>query len=214
MRRMRLCRKATAYATLAVFAITLVLPDLLCAQTANCGYDEANPSIENARTNFKITNYPCAEEELNLLLADKSLGLQERADAHVLMASVYYAMMRDDDEKAQKVTEQFVEAFKAFRTWKGDVDIKSPEFLSMMEQARELVARQDEAKAAVVDKVPGTELMSADTGGKPWYKKWWAIGLGVGVVAAVAVAVGGGGGDDTQPKGDDTLPGFPGTPTR
>ena len=44
--------------------------------------------------------------------------------------------------------------------------------------------------------------------GKPWYKKWWAIGLGVGVVAVVAVAVGGGGGEDTPPE-DTTLPGFP-----
>ena len=213
MKRMQLYRKTTAYVTLLVFAITLILPELLCAQTANCGYDEANPSIENARKNFKITNYPCAEEELNLMLANKSLALQERADAHVLMASVYYAMMRDDDEKSRKVTEQFVQAFKAFRTWKGDVDIKSPEFLSMMEQARELVAKQDEAKAAVVDKLPETELPSLSSGGKPWYKKWWAIGLGVGVVAVVAVAVGGGGGEDTPPE-DTTLPGFPGTPTR
>ena len=213
MRRMRLCRKTTACVTLLVFAITLILPELLCAQTANCGYDEANLSIENARKNFKITNYPCAEEELNLMLANKSLALQERADAHVLMASVYYAMMRDDDEKSRKVTEQFVQAFKAFRTWKGDVDIKSPEFLSMMEQARELVAKQDEAKAAVVDKLPETELPSLSSGGKPWYKKWWAIGLGVGVVAVVAVAVGGGGDEDPPPE-DPTLPGFPGTPTR
>jgi hypothetical protein len=213
MKWMRSYRKTTACVTMLVFAITLILPELLCAQVANCGYDEANPSVENARKNFKITNYPCAEEELNLLLADKSLDLKDRADAHVLMASVYYAMMRDDGEKSRKVTEQFVEAFKAFRTWKGDVDIKSPEFLSMMEKARELVAKQNDAKKAAVDKIPEAELPSVSSDGKPWYKKWWAIGLGVGVVAVVAIAVGGGGSEETPPE-DPTLPGFPGTPTR
>lgn len=213
MRRMRLYRKTTACVTLSVFLVSLILPDLICAQTTNCGYDAANPSVENARKNFKITNYPCAEEELNLLLADQTISLQERADAHVLLASVYYAMMRDDDEKSRKVTEQFVEAFKAFRAWKGDVDIKSPEFLSMMENARELVDKQEEAKEAAVAQIPETDMPAlSDGGGKPWYKKWWAIGLGVGVVAAVAVAVSGGG-EDTPPE-DQTLPGFPGTPTR
>jgi len=60
------------------------------------------------------------------------------------------------------------------------------------------------------------EAISAVTGqteGKPWYKKWWALGLGVGIVAVVVVAMSGGGGDDGTTE-DQTLPGFPEKPTR
>jgi len=121
--------KAFLFASLFVFIQALLLPCCLMGQTPDCTYDLDNPSVENARRNFKITNYVCAEMELNDLLGRESISLEERADAHVLLASVYYAMLRNDKDKSKKVTKHFVEAFKAFRAWKGDLDIKSPEFI-------------------------------------------------------------------------------------
>ncbi|UCD62550.1 MAG: hypothetical protein JSW34_07210 [Candidatus Zixiibacteriota bacterium] len=213
--------KAGAIFVLLVFLQALVLPEFVQAQTPECPFDKDNPSIENARYNFKITNYDCAEVELKTLLADENLDLQIKADAHVLLAAVYYAKIRDDEQKQDLVIEQFVAAFKAFRNWRGDLDIKSPEFVAMMEQAQVLVDKQDDALEAATDKVkeelPDEEAeevvqvvpVSGD-GKKPWYKQWWAIGLGVGLVAGAVVLAAGGGGDEAPP--DNDLPGFPPTP--
>ena len=213
--------KAGAILTLIVFLQALVLPQLVQAQTTDCPFDQDNPSIENARYNFRITNYDCAEIELQTLLADENLDMQVKADAHVLLAAVYYAKIRDDEQKQDLVVEQFVAAFKAFRNWRGDLDIKSPEFVAMMEQAQVLVDKQDDAVDAAKDKVeeqlPEEQKEMAQVvpvsgdGKKPWYKQWWAIGLGVGLVATAVVVAAGGGGDE---EGGEELPGFPPTPSK
>jgi hypothetical protein len=210
------CRGSTGLVlmTLAVFLHAILFPVLSHAQAVDCNYDPASPSIENARKNFKITNYVCAEKELKDFLAQEDITLEDRANAHVLLASVYYAMMRDDEAKSQKVTEQFVAAFKAFRAWKGNVDIKSPEFLALMEKAKEMVDQESQVKKAALEQVPTAEtMMPQETKSKPWYKKWWVLGLGVGVIAGAVVIAGGGGGGGETPT-DNTLPGFPGTPKR
>jgi hypothetical protein len=216
--------KIGAMFALLVYLQALVLPQLVQAQDPDCPFDKANPTTENARYNFRITNYDCAELELKTLLANEDIELQDKADAHVLLAAVYYAKIRNDEEKRDLVVEQFVAAFKSLRTWRGDLDIKSPEFVALMEQAQMLVDKQDDALDTATDKVkeevPDTELDDAppvtvvsSDGKKPWYKQWWAIGLGVGLVAgAVVVAAGGGGGDEGEP--DNDLPSFPDPPAK
>lgn len=222
MKRESFYFKASLFASLFVFIQALLLPSYLMGQTPDCTYDRDNPSVDSARRNFKITNYACAEIELKDLLARESISIEERADAHVLLASVYYAMLRDDKDKSKKVTKHFVEAFKAFRAWKGDLDIKSPEFLALMDQAREIVDQEADATKLAEEKLEGIEtpadtldavpVVTGQSEGKPWYKKWWALGLGIGVVAVVVVAMSGGGDDGTTE--DQTLPGFPETPTK
>jgi hypothetical protein len=201
-----------------VFLQSLLLPPLIEAQTAPCSYNKEKPSIDSARLNFRITNYVCAEEELQALLALMDLDLQTRADAHVLLAAVYYAKVRDNDEKRNRVMEQFVAAFRAFRAWQGELDIKSPEFTKLMEDAQAMVDQQAQEAAAqpVVEPAqdttaPPVNELQLEKKKKPWYKQWWAIGLGVGVVAAVVIVAAGGGGEDEDVK-DAPLPGFPGTP--
>jgi hypothetical protein len=192
---------------LVAFLFTAVLPDLVLAQTAGCDYDKTNPTLKNARKNFLALNYPCAEEELNEYLTSTSLSTQERADAHVLLAEVYYAKVRNEGEKEDKVIEQFVAAFKSYRDWRGELNIKSPEFMGMMRRAQDMVDQGIEAPKTVKDEEQKASKDDKKKG--PWYKKWWAIGLGVGVVAvAVVVLAGGGDEEDTTPA----LPGFPGTP--
>ena len=50
-----------------------------------------------------------------------------------------------------------------------------------------------------------------DSEAKPWYRKWWFIGLGAAVVAGT-VALIASGGDDAEPVPDKPLPGFPDPP--
>jgi hypothetical protein len=218
--------RGVAALTLAVFVQSLVLPALVQAQTAPCTFNKEKPSLDNARLNFRITNYACAEEELQALLAIDTLNLQSKADAHVLLAAVFYAKVRNSEEKRNRVMEQFVAAFKAFRDWRGELDIKSPEFAQMLSEAQTQVDR--EAQAPQQPSVSQADTTKADTlkaappvivqketapkAKKAWYKQWWAIGLGVGVVVvAVAVLAGGGGsGDETTPA--EPLPNFPPTP--
>ena len=153
---------------------------------------------------------------LDYLKQDK-LTLEQKSDAHILLATVYYAMLKDDTEKRNRVMEQFTAAFKAYRDWRGELDIKSPEFAELMDQAKTEVDKEAaEKQAAEARAQDTTKLVSTPpqkTGGKPWYTKWWAIALGVGVVAGVAVAVAGGGGSN-GPAPVDTLPTFPPPPTK
>lgn len=215
--------QAAAILALIAFAQALVLPQLAEAQATDCPFDKDNPTIDNARYNFKITNYDCAEAELQAFLAKPDLDLQAKADAHVLLASVYYAKIRNDDEKRNLVVEELVSAFTAFRNWRGDLDINSPEFLAMMDQAQALVDQKadleeevkEEAAAQVEDEkdeAPVTVIKPEKKKGA-WYKQWWAIGLGVGLVATTVVLVAGGGGDEAAPE-DNTLPDFPDPPAK
>ena len=209
---------------LLVYLQALVLPEIVQAQSADCPFDRANPTVENARYNFKITNYDCAEAELKALLADEALDLQIKADAHILLASVYYAKIRDDEQKRNMVIEQFVAAFKAFRAWKGDLDVQSQEFLDLMEEAQTLVDQQEDTgevgEAEVSEQVEERDVDGApvtvikeDKKKGPWYKQWWAIGLGVGLVATAVVVVAGGGGDEGEEPGEP-LPDFPDPPAK
>ena len=189
--------------------VVMVLPiGVLAQESINCPYDKNAPTLDHARQTFKGLNYNCAELELDDLLKDGSLTLEEKADAHVLMAAVYYAKLKDTKEKRSKVIEQFAQAFRSYADWSGDVDIKSTEFLSMMEQAKSLV--NTEIKTPDIDTL--VAIPKLDSGEKKaWYTQWWAIGLGVGVVAVVLL--GGGGSDDPAPP-DTTLATFPPLPTK
>lgn len=237
--------KSIACVVMAAHMLSLGLPSLISAQAPPCRYDKANPSMENARYHFRITDYDCAEQELLDFLSSSSLDLNTRADGHVLLAAVYYAKLRDADEKRDQVLKQFVAAFEALLDWQGALDIKAPGFRKLMDEARGLVggdtapptetetvresAEPEPEQPKIVDAPPVdkqpkisddrepeegfTKISRIQTTpkSKPWYKKWWVLGLGVGVVATSVVIATGGGGDD-----DDLadLPGFPSTPGR
>jgi hypothetical protein len=208
--------------TLICFLQMVVLPTIAWGQAGECPYDRANPSLENARISFKSLDYRCAEQEILDFLGQDGLTIEERADAHVLLAAVYYAKSKNEDEKRRLVVNQFKEAFRAYRDWRGELDISSTEFIEMMNEARVLVDQEEEQEAEEKPVVlPDEEQEKEPTYAKPtigekkpWYKKWWAIALGVGVVAGAVVLAAGGGGDDGGDGGTviDTLPGPPDPP--
>ncbi len=190
---------------------TLIVSGVL-AQGLDCGYGPAGPDLEHARQSFKALNYQCAEQEINDLLNNPNIDLELKANAHVLMAAVYYAKVRDTREKEKAVVDEFARAFRAYQDWQGDLDIKSSEFAAMMEKAKLMVEDEVAAKAAepvVEEKPKEVPAVQEQKKGKPLYTKWWAIVLGVGLVAGVVALAGGGGGGT-----DNTLPDFPDTPTK
>ena len=168
MKRKNLLFRVVAIAVLTAFTQWIMLPSLCLAQAGNCDFDPNNPSVEHARTSFKMLNYKCAEEELNAYLARADVGIEDKANAHILMASVYYAMLKNDTEKRDRVTEEFVKAFKAYREWRGELDIKSGEFLDLMENAKERVDTEaaeqpapTETAPAVIDQPQAEEIKPA-----------------------------------------------------
>ncbi len=212
--------RAAALLLILAYAQVVFLPTWVLAQAPPCNYDKQAPSLDNARKNFKTLNYKCAEAELNDLLKNENLALEEKSNAHILLAAVYYAMLKDDSEKRSMVMTQFKAAFKAYRDWKGELDIKSPEFVEMMKEAQVQVDTETPVpdttaqKQVVADTTQKqvTPVVASKEGKKSWYKQWWAIALGVGVVAGgIALAAGGGGGETTPPV-LDTLPSFPNPP--
>ncbi len=118
---------------LAAFVLCYPLP----ARSAECKFDRKNPNITNARINFKALNYECAEEELGLLLRDTTLSYQDKANAHVLLAAVYYARLKNESDMKTRVIDQFKEAFRTYRNWRGELDIKSTDFEDLMNAARQ-----------------------------------------------------------------------------
>lgn len=209
--------------TLVCFLQMIALPAISWGQAGECPYDRANPSLENARISFKSLNYRCAEQEIEDFLNKTDLTMEERADAHVLLAAVYYAKSKNEDEKRRLVVNQFKEAFRSYRDWRGELDVSSTEFIEMMNEAKMLVDQEEEEELEAEPVVtPADEeeeeepVYAQPTIGekKPWYKQWWAIALGVGVVAGTVVLVAGGGGDDDGGDGTviDTLPGPPDPP--
>jgi len=210
MRKRVVMFRTASVMLMAANILAIFLPTGLPAQTAaDCQYDPASPSLDHARQNFKALNYNCAELEVNDFLRIDTLSYEEKANAHVLMAAIYYAKLKDSKEKRQKVVEQFAKAFRSYTDWSGDLDIKSTEFISMMEQAKELVDMEVKKPD-----VPDIDTMAAipklEGEGKPWYTQWWAIGLGVGVVVGAVVLLGGG--DEGAP--DTALDDFPQPPAK
>lgn len=209
---------------LVCFIYGVVLPAAARGQTPECPYDRAKPSLDNARISFKSLDYHCAEQEIMDYLNLGDLTIEQRADAHVLLAAVYYAKSKNDSEKKKLVINQFKEAFRAYREWRGQLDVSSTEFIEMMNEAKDQVDEEESQKEAapeITKPTPAEEtpVVTSVTSGKskPWYKQWWAIAAGVGVVAgAVVLAAGGGGGEEGGGGGGvtDTLPSAPNIPPK
>jgi len=188
---------------------TIIPAGIALAEVNDCGYDSTAPDLEHARQSFKQINYRCAEQELNDLLSQEDLNIELKANAHVLLAAVYYTILRDATEKEQMVVDQFAEAFRSYQDWSGDLDIKSSKFAALMETAKGLVEEEKAEPKETKSPVVPTEEKQVKK--KAWYTQWWAIALGVGVIAGVAVAAGGGSSDG---GGTAVLADFPDTPSK
>lgn len=131
------------------------------AQSVECKFDRKNPNITNARINFRTLNYECAEEELGLLLRDTTLSYQDKANAHILLAAVYYARLKNESEMKDRVIDQFKEAFRTYRNWRGELDIKSTDFEDLMNEARQQLEQEPVAPVVETPETKPTETPPA-----------------------------------------------------
>ncbi len=170
---------------IAVFLNAILMPDLASSKEPDCDFDKKKPSLAHAKKVFDNDELHCARMELDALIKDKKTNLEDRAAARLLIVKVLNAMIHEDLNKP------------------------------IEEPAKEPVEKpapppKETPKDAVVEEQPVVQAqplaIKSESGGKPWYKKWWAMALGVGVVATVAVVAGGGGGDSDEDEERTWLP--------
>lgn len=201
----------------------VIYPGLLLAQESTCEYLSDRPALENARRVFRSADLECAEMELKELLATEGISRKTKADARLLLASIYFVGEADDTSRRTKVKQELVAVFIADRHWQGELEIRSSEFRKILADAREMAEwryrNSPELQHEYEQQLLDTTLIASRTGydsqsgkkDKKWYTKWWAVGSGVGIIAMVAILMNGSD-NSTNPIPADTLPPFPDTP--
>jgi len=198
--------------------VSLIILTWTCpvpAQDAPCEFDAEEPSLAHARTAFRAADYACAGQEAQAVLTDSSLSQKTRADAHALLAAVFYSTTDDPEDRRRLTREQLIMVFRTDRNWRGRPDIAGAGFLTLVNDARELVDWLVKTSPELVEQpVAEQDTTPLKTpGGTPWYRKWWAIGSGVGLVATALVLMAGGDEESDPTVERDTLPGFPPPPS-
>ncbi len=149
---LRRSKSITVVICLLIFWIALMSSESR-AQSPSCVYDRNTPSVENARLTFQILKFKCAELELIDVLQASSLSPENKCQANFLLAAVYYAMIKDETDKRDKVLEQFRAAFNTDRDWQGELDIKSDKFTALMEEARKQVSESGKENMAMIEPI-------------------------------------------------------------
>jgi len=214
---------------LLIQSVVLLFAASVSAQVGACGFDPQAPTLEHAKELMVGLNLDCAEQEVTSFMSIGNKPPEEMANAHILLAAVYYTQLRRKDVK---ITSNLQQAFRIMPDWDGTSPLKRAEFLDMLEEAERTVQadiESDRQRQATEDSIRIAQeqadsiravyeadslatIAASEEGSKHWYKKWWAIASGVGVVAiavGVALAGGGGGGDDGT---TGQLPDFPDPP--
>ena len=193
-----------------MFAMFLagVVPVHLTAQEVTCESDSRPPTIGSARASLSALNYPCAEKELVRFLAMETVTLEQKADAHLLLGTIYYLMLvSDTEQRRQRAKQQFLDACRAYCEWRGGYDditqgleYDLPELRDVLQEARlEVVCPEPPADTAAVVKKGKSKL------------KWILAAAGVVAVGTV-VALASGGDDGASEPVDRTVPDFPDPP--
>jgi hypothetical protein len=198
-----------------IYTVVCVVSSLgvLSADEVSCDFNADNPRVLHAKMFFTGGQYACAEQELSALLERQDINRHAAADAHMLLAAVYFQTIQDRNTRRQKAREQFILGLRANRKWSGNLAVSSAEFITIFNDARELVEwlYKESPELFASDSLTEEQVTEAVASKKPWYKRWWALASGVGVaVLAGAIILGGGNNGNTTPA--DTLPDFPSTP--
>ncbi len=209
MRKEKLSRPVAA-AVVITYLLAALGPDRAVAQSTDCPYDRKAPSLAHARASFQEFDFFCAEREVNDLLKLTSLDTGTKADAHALLAAIYFQSLPDNQNRREKVIEEFRRTYSLRPEWKGQPDVQTPAFRDLMAEARRQVEQlkpKDKPAAPppeVTTKPQATEPKSeAKRGSK---KTWIYVAVGAAAAAVAVVALGGGGSDG---GGGGNLPGFP-----
>lgn len=193
-----------------------VAPDGALAQTAECNYDRKAPSLKSARGSFQEFDFACAERELTDLLKAPNLDAGVQADAHALLAAIYFQTLPDNKSRREKVIEEFRRTYSLRPEWNGRPDIQTPAFRDLMTEAKRQVdqlRQKDKPAPPPTTTAPKptpavtAESKPASKGGSK--KTWVYVAIGAAAAGVAVIALGGGGGGS---NGGSNLPNFPPPP--
>lgn len=201
-----------------------ISPSLLIGQEPDCQYQTGHPTVANARRVFRSADLVCAEMELRELLDNDQVPGKTKADAHLLLASIYFVEDVDESLRRGKVKQELVALYLADRYWQGELEIRTSEFRKILADARGLADWRYRNSPELQKKYEqqlllDTSLTASQTDSswqpnqtkKNWYTRWWAVGSGVGIIAMAAILMSGSN-NSPEPILVDTLPPFPDAP--
>jgi len=177
-----------------------------------CDYDASTPNLMSAREALNSLNYMCAERELKDMLGSGAITPQGRAEAHILLGTVYFLMMIGDEERQEDaVRSEFVEAFRAYYEWAGSLEYDIPRLNELLSEARQQVKQERAAALAAEQAVIDTAAATRTSDGKLWKRWWvWAAATAVTVGGVALLAGGGSGGGSDSPA--SAIPAYPEPP--
>lgn len=212
---MKSSARLTGIVVLMSYVFAALMPSGLMAQTSDCPYDRKSPSLSHARASFQEFDFACAEREVNDLLKVSSLDAGTKADAHALLAAIYFQSLPDNQNRREKVIEEFRRTYALRPNWNGQPDVQTPAFRQLMAEAKrqvEQLSQKDKPAPPPTTAQTKPQPVEPQTQTKRGSNKTWMYVAAGAVVAGVAVlALGGGGGDGGG--GGTTLPGFPPHPS-
>ena len=192
-------------------------PGHVAAQTPECGYDRSAPSLASARASFQEFDFACAERELGDLLKVPKLAVGIQADAHALLAAIYFQTLPDNQNRREKVIEEFRRTYSLRPDWKGQPEIQTPAFRDLMTEAKRQVDQLSQKEKPATpsggasDKSTPAVKETKPTGGGKSKKTWLYVAAGAAAVGVAVLALGGGGGGGGN-GGGEGLPYFPPPP--
>lgn len=201
----------------ASYLCATIWPDCVLAQTVECNYDRKAPSLKSARGSFQEFDFACAERELTDLLKAPNLDAGVQADAHALLAAIYFQTLPDNKSRREKVIEEFRRTYSLRPEWNGRPDVQTPAFRDLMTEAKRQVdqlRQKDKPAPPPTTTTPKptpavtAESKPASKGGSK--KTWVYVALGAAAAGVAVIALGGGGGGGSN--GGSNLPNFPPPP--
>lgn len=216
MIRDRMYRSLAAFVVMTYFS-AFAWPEHVAAQSSDCGYNRSAPSLASARASFQEFDFFCAERELGDLLKVSSLSAGVQADAHALLAAIYFQTLPDNQNRREKVIEEFRRTYSLRPDWRGQPDVQTPAFRDLMTEAKRQVdqLRQKEkpptSSSGTANQPTPAIKESKPAGGGKSKKTWLYVAAGAAAVGVAVLALGGGGGGGGN-GGDGTLPDFPPPP--
>ncbi|MCB2230300.1 hypothetical protein KQH82_06265 [bacterium] len=188
-----------------------ITSSLAIAQANNCTFDRQNPTLESARSSFGKLDYDCAREELLALLDIEGIQDNVAADAHGLLAAIYFSDEGSRSFPVRKIVvqQELVNAIRLDSLWTGPLAINEELLRIWLEDARERVreerdqARQDSLAAISLQ----ADSLSQSSRGFLRYVLAAAGSAAIGVTIWLLTKT-----DPADDQGTATTPDFPGPP--
>ncbi|HWR82118.1 MAG TPA: hypothetical protein VN285_02325 [Candidatus Deferrimicrobium sp.] len=150
-----MCFKGGFVLTALCLCCQFIVAPVLWAQRVDCSYDPKTPSLESARKSLKSLHYPCAEQELRDFLAVNTISPALRAEAHILLGTIYYYSADNIMQERDRVLKEFIDALRAQPDVKHDLDTDTSDLATLFKEARNTIREENRQKQLAEQKRVG-----------------------------------------------------------